>query len=66
VARKFLYGKPHLFKETCKAAGCVLAFALALIGYFRGSDGFDVAAYVVLIAALYKWRMDMFNEMEGR
>jgi hypothetical protein len=49
-----------------------LAFALALIGYFRGSDRFDVAAYVVLIAALYineyyavKWRMNMFNEMEG-
>jgi hypothetical protein len=71
VARRFLYAKPHLFKETCKAVGCGVAFALAIVGYFRGTNQYDVLAYVILIATLMineyfsvKWRMKMFYEME--
>lgn len=71
VAKGFLYGKPHLFKETCKSIGCAIAFALALLGYMQGTNKYDVAAYVVLILSVVvneyfsvKWRWHMFLGME--
>jgi hypothetical protein len=71
VAKGFLYGKPHLFKETCKSIGCAIAFAVALMGYFQGTDKYDVAAYVILIVSVVvneyfsvTWRWQMFLGME--
>jgi hypothetical protein len=71
VARRFLYGKPHLFKETCKSIGCAVAFALAMTGYMHGTSQYDVPAYFILILTVIineyfsvKWRWKMFLEME--
>jgi hypothetical protein len=71
VARQFLYGKPHLFKETCKSIGCAVAFALAMTGYWQGTSQYDVPAYVILIVTVVvneyfsvKWRWNMFLQME--
>jgi hypothetical protein len=72
VARDFLFSKPHLRKETLRAAGCGLALAIALYGYATETDQFDYIAYLVLIVTLIsnefitvRWRVRMFLDMKA-
>jgi hypothetical protein len=70
VADKFLFKKPHLWKEAGRAVGCGLAFAVSLSGYLRNTTSLDFAAYIILIGTLVlnevitlRWRYRMFSEM---
>jgi hypothetical protein len=65
VAKVFLYKQPHLWKETAKIAGCLLAFIIGMSGVFS-----DTTAYIVLLTTLVlnevltlRWRMAMFFQM---
>jgi hypothetical protein len=65
VAKVFLFEQPHLWKETARIVGCLLAFGIAVSGTFS-----DTTAYVVLLTTLVlnellslHWRMAMFFQM---
>jgi hypothetical protein len=72
VANKFLFGKPHLPKETGRVAGCGLAFLISMIGYIYSVDWLDFLAYFILIATMIinevitmRWRFEMYQELKG-
>jgi hypothetical protein len=64
VAWDYLFGKPHLWKESAVIAGNVLSFIVALIGNMQSSNAMIAAAYVILIITLvgneivvWRWRV---------
>ena len=72
VAVKFLFKRPHLFKETLRALGCAAALGIAIFGYARRDAQFELLAYYVLIAVLVlnelvtqRWRYKMFTQMNA-
>jgi hypothetical protein len=72
IARRFLFGKPHLRKETARVVGCGAAYLIALIGFFYAVNWLQLAAYFVLIGTLItneaismRWRFRMYQEIGG-
>jgi hypothetical protein len=63
--------RPHLWKEGLRVAGCGLAFALSILGYFYGLIEFRWAAYsllifIVLLNEAYTliWRYGMKHDID--
>jgi hypothetical protein len=64
-AWRYVFGLPHLWKETGRALGCGTSAALAITGHFQGDRRLTAAAYIVLIATLMlneiitvRWRLE--------
>jgi hypothetical protein len=65
VAEQYLFGKPHVLKESGMAAVCFVAFLSALSGHFLRNEMPDMVPYLLMVTALIgneliviKWRRE--------
>ena len=69
---RFLYDRPHLWKEGARIGGCAVAFGVAVGGHWFGKEWAAPAAYLCLITTLlinevvtWQWRTDRDRRLKS-
>lgn len=68
VVRKFLYERPHLWKEAGRVTGCATAFSAAICGYLYSIEWMKLFSYLFLMLTLFSnelvtwwWRRERYH-----